>query len=348
MIPAAFIASFLLLWASSRQAEDPGALWAAGRRADAIHALQARLQASPDDRPLRLDLAERQLEVHWYSAALETVGPLGQEADRVRARALYRLGRWDEALVLLSRDDPGEILLRLEAQEVLGQDAGSEADLARASELLGADDPHLLVYQARAEARRGRWPEAVAAFRRAVASDPYDGAALFGLGRALISAGERDEGLAVLERHRTLVPLLDQLDFAERSVDLAPLHAPNHAAVGDAQRALGRLDEAQAAYARAIDLARGEELVPIALRQARLLAQDRSNVEGAVSALESAAARFPDARLFVRSGDLLMTAGRPLDAVQRFLRARELRPDDAQIAQRIEAARAAYTKPADK
>ena len=166
--------------------------------------------------------------------------------------------------------------------------------------------------------------------------------------RALISAGERDEGLAVLERHRTLVPLFDQLDFAERSVDLAPLHAPNHAAVGDAQRALGRLDEAQAAYARAIELARGEELVPIALRQARLLAEDRSNVDGAVSALESAAVRFPDARLFVRSGDLLMTAGRPIDAVQRYLKARELRPQDAQIAQRIEAARAAYAKPGDK
>jgi tetratricopeptide (TPR) repeat protein len=348
VLQAALVASFLLLSVSSHQAEDPDALWAAGRRADAIRALEARLQAAPDERPLRLDLAERQLAVHWYAAALETIGPLGSEADGLRARALYRLGRFDEALALLSRDDPAQILLRLEAQEALGRDAAAEEDLARASELLGPADPHLLVYQARAEARRGRWPEAVATFRRAVESDPYDAAALFGLGRALISAGQREEGLAVLERHRALTPLLDRLDFAERSVDLAPLHAPNHAAVGDAERALGRLDAAQAAYARAIELARGEELVPIALRQARLLAEERSNVDGAVSALESAAARFPDARLFVRSGDLLLAAGRPLDAVQRFLRARELRPDDAQIAQRIEAARAAYAKPADK
>jgi tetratricopeptide (TPR) repeat protein len=348
VLPHALVASLVLLFGSSRQAEDPDALWAAGRRADAIHALEARVQASPDERPLRRDLAERQLSVHWYAAALETLGPLGSEVDSLRARALYRLGRWDEALTLLSRDDPAEILLRLEAQEALGRDAGSEEDLARASELLGPDDPHLLVYQARAEGRRGRWPEAVAAFRRAVESDPYDAAALFGLGRALVSAGEREEGLAVLERHRALTPLLDQLDFAERAVDLAPLHAPNHAAVGDAQRAIGRLDAAQAAYALAIELAHGEELVPIALRQARFLAEDRANVEGAVSALESAAGRFPDARLFVRSGDLLLSAGRPIDAVQRFLRARELRPDDAQIAQRIEAARAAYTKPVSK
>jgi len=342
------LALLALLSSAARQADDPDALWAAGKRSDAIHALEARVSAAPDERPLRLKLAERQLEVHWYAAALETVGPLGSEADGVRARALYRLGRWDEALKLLSRDDPAQILLRLEAEEALGRDADSEQDLARAGELLGPNDPHLLVYQARAEARGGHWPEAVASFRRAVEADPYDPAALFGLGRALISAGERDEGLAVLERHRALTPLLDQLDFAERSVDLAPLHASNHAAVGDAERALGRLDAAQVAYARAIELARGEELVPIALRQARLLAEDRSNVDGAVSALESAGARFPDARLFVRSGDLLMTAGRPLDAVQRFLKARELRPDDAQIAQRIEAARAAYVKPVSK
>jgi tetratricopeptide (TPR) repeat protein len=345
---SAILAAALLFCSSLQQAEDPEALWAAGKRAESIQVLTARLQANPDQEPLRTRLAEQQLAVHWYAAALETLAPLGDNAGALRARALFLLGRWEEAIPGLARDDPAQLLMRIEALEALGRDPEAEADLARARELLGEEDARLLVYQARAHARAGRWPEAIADFRRALESDPLDGAALFGLGRALISSGERDEGIAVLTRHRALTPLLDQLDFARRSLDLAPLHAANHAAVGDAERALGRIEAAQAAYARALELASGEELVPIALRQARLLAEDRTDVDAAVSALESAAARFPDARLFVRSGDLLLAAGRPVDAVQRYLRARELRPDDAQIAQRIEKARAAYDKGADK
>ena len=338
----------VLLCAAQAPPEDPELLWSSGRRSEAIQALAARLQSSPDQTELRLALAERQLAVHWYAAALETLEPVGAQGTALRARALYRLGRWEEALTLLSRDDPSEMLLRLEALEALDRGAEAESELAHASEVLGAQHPRLLVYRARAAARRERWLEAIADFRQAVEADALDAAALFGLGRALVAAGEREEGLAVLERHRALTPLLDQRDFAERGIDLAPMHAPNHAALGDAMRALGRLEEALAAYARALELAQGEELVPIALRQARLIAEDRNDVDGAVSALETAANRIPDARLYVRSGDLLMSAGRPMDAMQRFLRARELRPGDAQIERRVDAARAAYGKASDK
>lgn len=338
----------VLLCGAQAQPEDPEQLWAAGRRSESIQALAVRLEEAPDDVELRTALAERQLAVHWYAAALQTLEPLGPTGDSLRARALYRLGRWEEALALLSPDDPLEVLLRLEALEALDRSDESEAELARASALLGAQHPRLLVYRARAETRRQRWPEAIATFRLAVEADPLDGAALFGLGRALVSAGQREEGLEVLERHRTLTPLLDQRDFAERGIDLAPMHAPNHAALGDAERALGRVESAEAAYARGVELAHGEEVVPIALRQARLIAEDRGDVDGAVRALETAANRVPDARLYVRSGDLLMSAGRPMDAVQRFLKALELRPGDAQIEQRVATARAAYGKASDK
>ena len=324
------------------QQGDPHALWAAGRRVEAIEALCQRLSSHPREEGLRRTLAERQLEVHWYAAALQTLELLGPEADDLRAIALYRLARWEEALARLSPDDPAHALMRLEALEALGRE--TDAELARARSLLGAAEPRLLGFEGRARARKADHAGAVVAFRLALQADPLDGAALYGLGRSLIALGEREEGLQTLERHRALTPLLDQLDFARRSVDLAPMHAPNLAALGDAERALGRVDQAKALYERALALAAGAESVPIALRHARLLDEDRHDLDGAVRALENAAARFPDARLYVRAGDLLMQADRPIEAVQRFLKAGELRPSDPAIAARIEAARAAYRR----
>ena len=53
--------------------------------------------------------------------------------------------------------------------------------------------------------------------------------------------------------------LLDRLDDAHRTVELAPHHGPNHAALGDAERALGRTDRAEAAYRAALE--RGADIV---------------------------------------------------------------------------------------
>lgn len=325
--------------------QDAGAaLWDAGRRSEALDTWQAELAAVPGDRALRLRVSEAQVAVHRYAAALETAAPLGPEADRLRGLALYRLGRWEEALAHLSRDEVLQVLMRVEALEALGRAEESEVDVARAAELLGEDDVRVLGHRARALARRGDDAGALELYRRAHALDPFDPAALFGLGRALVAVGKREEGLAMLERHRELTPKLDALDFARRSVDLAPLHAANHAGVGDAERALGRFEAARAAYGRGLDLAGPAEVAPIALRCARLLAEDLGQLDAAVALLEEAGAKSDDPRTWVRAGDLLLEAGRAMDAVQRYLKARELRPDDAAIAARIEAAHASYRK----
>jgi tetratricopeptide (TPR) repeat protein len=348
--PLILALSLALALQASSQAGDPEALWRAGHRVAAIEVLAGELVARPADDDLRLDLARRQVEVHWYAAALATLAPLApaSEVQALRGLTLYRLARWEAALEHLSSDDPLQALLRIEALERLGRPDEATQALTLARDLLGQDDPRLLGYEGRALARREQHAEAVRVFERALELDPLDADALYGLGRSLVALGERERGLQVLERHRALVPLLDRLDFAQRGVDLAPTHAPNLAALADAQRALGHVDRAEELYERALSLATPEDLVPIALRSARLQAEDRADVDAAVRTLESAAARVPDARLYVRAGDLLLEADRPIEAVQRFLLAGELRPSDAAIQRRIEAARGAYRRDPDR
>jgi Tfp pilus assembly protein PilF len=49
-----------------------------------------------------------------------------------------------------------------------------------------------------------KYPEAIAAFRVAVAVEPYNGSALYGLGQALLRSNQLDEGLVVTQRFREL------------------------------------------------------------------------------------------------------------------------------------------------
>src|SRR5258705_3962753 len=49
-----------------------------------------------------------------------------------------------------------------------------------------------------------KYPEAIAAFRLAMAAEPYNATALYSLGQALMRAGQREEGLTVTERFKQL------------------------------------------------------------------------------------------------------------------------------------------------
>jgi tetratricopeptide (TPR) repeat protein len=257
-----------------------------------------------------------------------------------RRAALCAQGEYERALPYLERAGPALALLRAQAFEALGrlEECATALDALLAASAAPSID--LLVLQGRRLARGGDPAGAAAAFRSALALDELDREALFGLGQALIAAGQRDEGLKVLAEHRRITPLCDQLDFALRAVDLAPNHGPNHAAVGDAERALGRFERAAAAYRAAEALASADELAPIALRHARLLAEDQHDVAAAVALLDGAFATARDARLAVRAGDLLLAQARPAEARARFEAALALRPGDAQIEQRVAAARA--------
>lgn len=320
----------------------PAALWSRGLRVEAIAAARAELGESRDPEALSR-LVAWQMAIHRYQPALADAERCGSPCARQRAEALYHMGEYALAVELLDERDPLCVLWKVDALEALSRFEESDAVLARVltASRIAADDPRILGAQGRSAARRGDFTAAAAAFRAALAADPYDGEALFGLGRALVQAGDREAGLSALERHRRLVPLLDAVDFAQRGIDLAPAHAPNWTALGDAERAITRLDRADAAYRRAAELAEDDELVPNALRWARLLAEDRGDTQAAVDLLVRTALRAPDARLHVRAGDMLLAARRANDALAQFEAALALRPSDRKIAERIAAARAA-------
>jgi len=308
--------------------------WQAGRREASVDALQLELSSADDDGFLALLLAERQIQLHRFFAALDTAESLGAPARSIRARAHYLLGHFEQAVMELDPADPVETLMLIDCHEVLGHGKQTIAALAAARAILGDGDPALAAAEGRAAARSDDHAAAVVAFRRALATDPHEHMALFGLGRSLLQLGERDEAAAVLTRHRALVPLMDQRDQAMRAIELGPLHAPNHALLADTERAIGRLDVAEQHYVRAAVLATPSERTPVALRHARLLADDRGDVPAAVALLDNVARSVVDARLQIRAGDLLLSAGRTRAALAHYEAGLQLRPNDSAIRER--------------
>lgn len=314
-------------------------LWNAGERSAAIDAWSAQLTVRPTDNALRRRLAEAELAVHRYAAALQRADGLGAELDFLRGTALFRLGEFERALQKLGRTDTASLLMRIDCLESLARFDEVDAEIVLLAQAVGERDAALNVLRGRSAARRGENAAAEACFRRALEIDPLEPAAMHGLGTSLVRRGERDEGLRWLTEHRRITPLLDQLDFARRSIDLAPSHGPNHAALGDAERALGRAANAELAYRRASELAKKDELAAIVLRHARVVAEDLSDVERAVRLLDSAYERCSDVRLLVRAGDLLLASDRRDAARVRFEAAAQLRPNDGEIQKRLRAAR---------
>ncbi len=327
---------FALALATLLQVADWRQLWNAGARTEAIDALAAEVERRPDDPALRRDLVQYEVAVHRYVAALEHMKSLGDEVRALRALALFRVGDYTNTLTYLEKDDIGEALMRIDALEALGRFTECDAELKEARAGKMRDDARVLACEGRRLMRVSQPADAALAFRLAVEADPWNGETLFGLGRALVASGARAEGLAVLQRHRELLPRLDRLEFARRSIDLAPTHAPNHTALADAERELGRLERAENAYRTAAQLAKCPELVPNALRHARLFAEDRNDPEKAIELLVTTAERCPDARLYVRAGDLQHGLSRPKEALALYTRALALRPEDPKIRQKIE------------
>ena len=322
-------------------------LWRGGERRQALERMVARLEATPDDDALRARLAERLLSVHMFEAALEFAAPLGDEGHDIAGRALYFLGRYEEAeprlRPLAARGGVHEALMLADALEALGRVDEADAVAAEALTRHGGDHAPLLSFLGRRAAARGEHAAALERFEAALALDPLLPEALYGRGQALVRSGRRDEGLAELQRHRELVPLMDAREHALRAVDLEPSHASNHALLADAERALGRTPLALDHYARAQALATPTELVPISLRHARALFEDVGRLDDAVALLDAAAERLPDARLPVRAGDMLAAAGRHTEARERYELALTWRPGEPAILQRLEAAREAVS-----
>jgi len=321
--------------------QGPRALWSQGERARAITALSAELEER-ESPALRRQLVQWCFAVHKYRAALDAAEPLGDAGDSHRGRALYFLGRYEEALVLLDEGDGEAVLMRVEALRALGRDWSEWVEPA--AKLLGETDHRVPLLRARALLERGDHAEAAAGFARVLERAPLEAEAIFGLGRALVFSGERERGLKTLERHRELTPLLDALDFAQRGLDLAPAHGPNHAALGDAWRALFPYDpsayaRAEAAYDVALSLMEGEARVPVHLRRARLIADHGVGFFAAAHALDRALEEGKDAQLLVRAAEYYERGGDVATAIIRLERALAIRPGDRAIRERIERAR---------
>lgn len=337
------IAALVLALAQSPAASAPATpveLWNAGRRADAIARLEAGLATSRDAAADRVQLARWELELTRYDAALKHLDGLGPQWDKLRGELYYRSHRYEPALRRLDPADAEHALWIVDALEALERFDEADAALDRATALRGAGDARVQSQRGRAFARDGRWKEALPCFETAHKADPIDAEALFGLGQALVRSGDEKRGLELLEQHQRLLPLLDRLQFAQQSLALEPLSAPNHAAIGDVERELARTDtsrreRAAAAYERALELALPAQVVPIALRAARCYDEDFRDVDRAVALLVTCEARVPDARLPVRAGDLLAKAARRDDALAAYRRGLALRPNDAQIQARI-------------
>lgn len=317
-------------------------LWQRGQRAEAIESWLASLAQRPEDAGLRLRLVRAELSTHRYQAALEHARELGDAGRAERGAASYRLAKYAEALAELPRESEEQLLMRIDAALlVAGALEGARADAAELERRGFARTARAQATLGRIAMLGGERAGAERHFRRALELDPVDRTALFGLGKLLLDAGKEEEGELLLQRHRKVVPLLDQLDFAQRSVDLAPSHGPNHAAVGDAQRALGRSDEAAKAYETAEAWCRPEELAPVVLRHARLLAEDRKDARAAVELLDRQFEKARDVRLLVRAGDLLTQERDLVGAQARLRKALELRPNDREILARLEKLEAA-------
>lgn len=324
------------------------ALWEAGERRAALNRLERAVASKPHNPPLRRALAEYALALSRPAAALPHALALGERGRDLAGRALFLLGRYEEALERLDALDPDSLLMRIEALHHLGRAGEERAAIAQALARLGPGHAGLRLARARRLAEDGDLAAAAALWREALSDDPLAAEALFGLGRTLVRLGEREEGLRLLERHRRLLPLFDALEFARRSAELSPNHAPNLAALGDAWRALApfdprALERALDHYRRADELATAEECVPIALRRARCLAEDAGRLEAALAVLDRAARRVRDPRPLVRAGDLLAAAGRRDEARARYTAALELAPADPAILRRL----AALDRPAE-
>lgn len=318
------------------------ARWNRGERREAVAELEAWLAAHPEAHGDWLRLAEWRSRIRRHTAALEALERLpteiarGTEARRLRGEALFALDRLDEALEHLDPERLDHARFRIQSLESLGRRDALERELEAAEQRFGPEHSDFLVARGQLALRAGDPARAGDAFERALALDDLELRALFGLGTALIRTGERERGLELLQKHRTLLPLLDRVHFAQESLALAPNHAPNHVALAEAWRDLGRLDAAEASFRQALQWVTAADAVPVGLRWARFLEEQRERPRDAVAHLDRLFESLPtDPRPPVRAGDILARLGDKPEAAKRFRAALRLLPGDAQIEARL-------------
>jgi predicted O-linked N-acetylglucosamine transferase (SPINDLY family) len=168
-----------------------------------------------------------------------------------------------------------------------------------------------MMREALAHHQAGRWAEAVAAYRRALALRPDYAEVYSNLGLALQNLGRFEEAIGAFERAAGLRP------------DLAAIQAN----MGNALRAGARFHGAIAAYRRAIELAPG---FAEAHNNLGIALHESGQAEEAIAAFERAIALKSDyAEASSNLGGALSSVGRLDEAIAACQRALALRPDHA-------------------
>lgn len=232
-------------------------------------------------------LQQPELAIGVY-AAIPPGDPLHHHAETARAEALYRADRTEEARAVLEAltESHGHLAtVHITLGDLLRRDSEFEAASAAydaAIDLLGPPEPqHWVVYYTRAitRERSGRWPEAEADFRQALALNPDQPHVLNYLGYSLVEqrsnldealemieravAGEPDNGyitdslgwvLYRLGRYQEAVP------YMERAAELLPVDPIVNDHLGDVYWAVGRRMEARFQWRRALSFGPADDL----------------------------------------------------------------------------------------
>jgi tetratricopeptide (TPR) repeat protein len=265
-----------------------------------LSARQARLAGRPADAAAHLERAAR---LGWPAVAVE------RERWLFLAREDYGAVRPELERLLATDPADAELLLAAGEGELRSGQAG------RAEELAGgvlARDPRnarALHLRGAARLRARRLDEARKDLAAALEAGPDSleaGAVRLALATCLLDAGEFDHALEHFRVAR----------------EEGPSNPTAHFGFGRAAAFLGRLDEAEAAFKKTLELLPGHVDTLLALA---LLAEERSDLARAVGYLEKAEAHEPDrAETHARLAKLLAALGRADRARQHEARFRAL------------------------
>lgn len=321
-----------------------------GDLARGIEHLERACGWAPDQMPPRVELARALVIAQRYGEAEALTKPLAgfdtplaREMQRIRALAILRQHRADEAGDLyrtLADVDPGDFESWHGwgvAQLALEQNAGAITALEKATALrptIGA----YWVDLARARAANADFAGALAAAQGALKGNAEDPAALVELARGLAGQGDDAQALIALDS------AAQRVDHVELKVEIADLRLASKAfdaaeadyrAVlernpGNAQawQGLARLLERtnrRAALFQAIEQAKGADLPPetLALVEAQALRDEKRLDEAMAAALQAPADREPALRAQL-IGDIADRQGDTETAFAAFRRANAL------------------------
>ena len=303
-----------------------------GKYSVGIARLEDELRRDPDRPRLHYNLGVLRASAGEYDEAIgafeEEIGRYPAYADSYRAiaAAYTRLGRLEDSVPPFERclrEDPDDTLCAFQLGRnlsTLGLFADAEPHLQHAAEL--RRDAEAYAELGVLHRRLGRLDRAAETFGKALAEDPRHLATLLGYGQALTALGREEDAEALLERHRRLTALADQLETVERMrarseprlevfLELARLHQER----GDRPAVI-------AAYERALELDGGNSFAALELAELYLRDDRLDRAERCIDIALAADQRDPAPRFFL--GLLKLKRGDAEAASKAFVESQEL------------------------